>query len=166
MLHNSQSENEIEILSEELEILKHELDNERQLTKAYYQEVKLLEDELSATNRELCAALMAQKLELDDAKELAKSIAKNNNSLRESLAKLISAIYGSPVKPDQVGGIYKSRSTISHLINDECDRIVAKSIELKEQSALLKTNCKELGARFVEFKAHYLKLMTRLQSDK
>lgn len=64
MSHNSQIENEIEILCEELETLKHELDNERQLTKAYYQEVKLLEDELRATNRELCAALMAQKLEL------------------------------------------------------------------------------------------------------
>ena len=98
-------EDTIELLSEQIESLKQQLRCECELTEVYLRELRDTERELRYANLELCAACMLETLGLDEAKELASSIVKSNKSVGESLAKLLSAIYNSPVKPSNLGYI-------------------------------------------------------------
>jgi hypothetical protein len=97
-----EKEDEILILREQLETLKQELLCECELTNFYRQQLKDTEDELRSTNQELCNALMLDTVSLNSAKALAKTILKSEKSASESLAELLSAIYGSQVLPEEL----------------------------------------------------------------
>lgn len=99
----SESEDEVEILREQVERQKQQLRYALQLTEEYRQELELTEHELMLVQQELSTLLMSSvKLELDEAKELAKTILKSNKSASESLAELLSVIYGCEVKPEEL----------------------------------------------------------------
>ena len=98
-------EDTVELLSEQIESLKQLLRCECEVTEVYRQELRDTERELRYTNSELQTACMLETLGLDEAKEVASSIVKSNKSVGESLAKLLSAIYNSPVKTSDLGYI-------------------------------------------------------------
>lgn len=95
-------EDTVELFREQIESLKQELRCECELIEVYRQELRY-------ANSELLTACMLKTLGLDEAKEVAFSIVKSNKSVGESLAKLLSAIYNSPVKPSDLGCIERYR---------------------------------------------------------
>ncbi len=150
----SESEDEVEILREQVESQKQQLRYALQLTEEYRQELELTEHELMLVQRELCTLLMSSvKLELDEAKELAKTILKSNKSTSESLAELLSVIYGSQVKPEEFEQI-DSSITINPLKTAEANRVAAQNNEHKAMY-------KDLGVRFIGFKAHLVRSKAR-----
>ena len=140
------TQDEIKLLRDKVESLNLELRyNEQQL-----QEV---EQELKHTNYELCqlsCALAAQRLTLDEAKEIAKNILANGKPSRESLADLLSAIYLSTVKLwDLKPTIKRNPST-----RVELDKYSVDSIRFQAKF-------NELGTRFVGFKAQFARLKAK-----
>lgn len=146
----SEKDAEIEFLRQQLELLKQELDCECQLTQAYRQELQDIESDLRRKEKELSTALLnLQMLELDRAKELAKSIVKSNKSVSESLAQLLSGIYNSTVEPGEFGQARSSKFRIKP--SRRSDRMTARFVELEACLG-------EFKAQFGEFKAQFDKL--------
>ena len=146
----SRKDAEIEFLRQQLELLKQELDCECQLTHAYRQELQDTEGELRRVEKELSNIPKVQRLGLDQAKELAKSIVKSNTSVSESLAQLLSGIYNSTVKPGELGRIYKSSFKIRPY--RKSDRMKATLNELEVRLGEVKAQCFEVKAQFEQFK--------------
>lgn len=147
----SDKDTEIELLRQQLELLKQELDCECQLTQAYRQEMQDTESEARRVEKELNTILELQILGLDWAKELAKSIVKSNKSVTESLAQLLGGIYNSTVQPDQLGSMtYRSRLRIRPYRRS--DRMAAKLNELEVRLGEVKAQCFEVKAQFDQLK--------------
>ena len=84
-----------EIVKEQVETLKQKLHHQDQ-------ELQEIEQELRLTNRELYVALSGQSLTLAQAKKLAQNILVSEQPASQSLAKLLSAIYSSPIGTDEL----------------------------------------------------------------
>lgn len=95
-------EQEAEILREQVETLKQELQYECQLGEQYQQEIVCTNLEMSIINRELQEVHRLEKLKLDEAKRLAQNLLFNHKSTSESLAELLSAIYDVSVTAEQL----------------------------------------------------------------
>ncbi|MBD2004756.1 MULTISPECIES: hypothetical protein [Cyanophyceae] len=161
--YRTEIEDAVELLQEQVESLKQEL---------HYKELELqeIQQELIFTNQELCAALTVKQLTLDEAKELAKSILASQNITGESLSELLSAIYGTPVKADELQQI-DTASSITCLTNAEPNNapnplrggeLRAKFTSLAEQSDKLQARSNKLRQQANEVKAHSRKLKTQL----
>ena len=103
------AENQIELLHEQIELLHEQIEFWRKLVESLNlelhdkeQQLQAIEQELNYTNKELCSALMFERVNLAEAKELSKTILKNNKSASQSLADVLSAIYGR-VRASQSG---------------------------------------------------------------
>lgn len=102
MVDNTSLEKRVFFLTQEINELKEMLSYERQLKAESDQEIQAMQADLKATNNELCNLLATQRLELDEAKELAMSIIASNKSVGESLAELLSSIYGIPASSSEL----------------------------------------------------------------
>ncbi|MBD1905816.1 hypothetical protein NDI37_09320 [Funiculus sociatus GB2-A5] len=156
-------EDAVELLQEQVESLKQEL---------HYKELELqqIQQELIFTNQELCAVLTVKQLTLDEAKELAKNILASQNITGESLCELLSAIYGTPVKADELQQI-DTASSITRLTNAHPNNapdplrgseLRTKFTSLAEQSDKLQARSNRLRQKANEVKAHCRKLKTQL----
>lgn len=86
---------ERELLQEQVLTLQLELaERDRQL--------QALEQELKVTNHDLSVALCLPCLSLTSAQELAKQILASNKSVHDSLAELLSGVYGLPVRSQDI----------------------------------------------------------------
>ena len=121
---NSQDENQL--LREQVDTLKLELSYQSQ-------QLQEIQQELSNTNHDLCTALMAERLTLDEAKELAKEIVITQKPIRESLAQLLSAIYISPVESGELGCIPKPTLADRSRFSSEVNKFNERFDELKTQ---------------------------------
>lgn len=95
-------EHTVELLREQVETLKQELQYEREIVKEYHQELLCTNLEMSTINRELQELRRLERLKLDEAKRLAQNILANHKSTSESLAELLSAIFDFLVTADQL----------------------------------------------------------------
>ena len=95
-------EQEAEILREQIDTLKQQLQNERQLVEEYRQELQFASAEMLLLNKEVQNTYSVERLELDEAKRFARRILSSRQLTSESLAKLLSAIYGVVVTDDQL----------------------------------------------------------------
>jgi chromosome segregation ATPase len=156
-------EDAVELLQEQVESLKQEL---------HYKELELqqIQQELIFTNQELCAVLTVKQLTLNEAKELAKNILASQNITSESLCELLSAIYGTPVKADELQQI-DAASSITRLTNAHPNNapdplrgseLRTKFTSLAEQSDKLQARSNRLRQKANEVKAHCRKLKTQL----
>jgi len=156
-------EDAVELLQEQVESLKQEL---------HYKELELqqIQQELIFTNQELCAVLTVKQLTLNEAKELAKNILASQNITGESLCELLSAIYGTPVKADELQQI-DTASSITRLTNAHPNNapdplrgseLRTKFTSLVEQSDKLQARSNRLREQANEVKAHCRKLKTQL----
>ena len=156
-------EDAVELLQEQVESLKQEL---------HYKELELqqIQQELIFTNQELCAVLTVKQLTLNEAKELAKNILASQNITGESLCELLSAIYGTPVKADELQQI-DTASSITRLTNAHPNNapdplrgseLRTKFTSLAEQSDKLQARSNRLREQANEVKAHCRKLKTQL----
>lgn len=91
-----------ELLYEQVESLEQELQNKDQIVEQYQQELSCTISEMSIVNSELQHVFSLKTLETDEAIQLAQYILSSNKSTKESLAGLISAIYGILVAADQL----------------------------------------------------------------
>lgn len=91
-----------ELLREQVETLRQQLEYERQIVEQYQQELLCTNDEMSIINKELQNALRLEKLKLDKAMRLAQHLSSSHQSTSESLAELLSAIYGVLVTADDL----------------------------------------------------------------
>ncbi len=95
-------EHTVELLREQIETLNQELQYERQLVEEYAQELAYTHSEMSMLNYELQNVFRLEKLKVDKAKLLARSILSSDKSTSESLAELLSGIYGILVTADDL----------------------------------------------------------------
>jgi predicted nucleic acid-binding Zn-ribbon protein len=95
-------EHTVEILREQIETLNQELQYERQLVEEYAQELTYTHSEMGMLNHELQNVSRLEKLKVDKAKLLALSILSSDKSISESLAELLSGIYGILVTADDL----------------------------------------------------------------
>lgn len=124
------------------------------------QELQEAEQELVYTNRDLCNALILEGVCLETAKELAKTILKSKKSVSESLAELLTAIYGSSVRSEELEQIDNSNITMP-LKSSDANRIVTNSKELGKRSKQLQVHYIKLGSQFISFKASRIKFKAR-----
>ncbi len=128
-----EKESEILLLHKQLEILKQELYCECELAQVYVRELNRTGRELGQIKNELSNVLALQRLGLNQAKELAKSIVQSNTSVSESLAHLLGAIYNSTVNPGELARTEKPSLTIKPALGFDRLRTV---ITLKIPSGL------------------------------
>ncbi len=95
-------EQTIEILQEQIETLKQELQYEQQLVEEYDQELRYTHSEMSVLNCEVQNLYNLEKLNFAKAKFFAQSILNSDKSISESLAQLLSGIYGVLVTADDL----------------------------------------------------------------
>ncbi|KAF3887666.1 MULTISPECIES: hypothetical protein [Nostocales] len=158
---NSDDSKEIESLREEVEFLHELVDSLQLLLLNVEQQLQEVSSELVETNRELMTAFSTQlyaHLKFEDAKKLASTLLTSKKSARASLAELLTAIYGLKVNPDELSQTDKLSTRVNSLNYDALHKMLARSKELKAQSKQLRVTYKEVGARFITFKAHYKKL--------
>lgn len=150
--------------SEQIELLREQVEFYRELVESLNlqlcdceQEQQELEQELAHTNEDLCDALMSAQICLKEAKELAKTILKSKKSVSEFLADLLSAIYGSVVRPEELE--IDQANITTPLSSTAPNPIILKSRELRENSKQNREYFNELGVRFVGSQANYMKFM-------
>lgn len=155
------AQDEINLLREQLEFSR-ELTESLKLESRYKdRQLQEVEQELKYTNHDLCTALMLEQVCFEEAKELAKTILKSKKPVSQSLAELLSAIYGSTVKIEEVEQIDRSSITIMPLKSAEANMTVTNSRNLKERSEKLSVQYKEIGFRFVGFQGRFLGFKAR-----
>ncbi len=150
----------VKLLCEQIETLK-------QLLQLQQLELYQIQQELNYTNKELCAALNAEWLTLEEAKELVKKILVSKKPYSQSLAKLLSAIYNSTVKASELDQIdeanftamktglenpwrtqFEAAKTTLTLVRKQGNEIRMKSRILREQACEVKTQSREVKAQF------------------
>lgn len=89
-------------LYEQVDSLEQELQYNAQIVEQYQQELMCTISEMNIVNNELQHVLSLKTLEVDEAIQLAQNILSSNKSTSESLADLISAIYGVLVTAAQL----------------------------------------------------------------
>lgn len=116
MLENQQERQQAEAIANAgIELLREQLEFYREIVESLKlerlnqkQELQELEQELAYTNRNLCDALKLERVCLEEAKALAKTILKSKKSVSKSISELLSAIYHSPVRLEELEHIDKS----------------------------------------------------------
>lgn len=167
-------EEEIEILYEQGESLKQLLHHENQLTNYYMQELDTTNQELEWMNDEISNLIKSKRLTLDEALELAKSIAGKNKSVSESLDELINAIYKYPVEINEFEEIDDlSVRSESNKVVAQGHEIQAQSVEIRANSSQIKTESykitalsRELKVGSREIKVHSHEVRNRLRCNK
>ncbi|MBP5976359.1 hypothetical protein HW132_27425 [Brasilonema sp. CT11] len=150
------NQNDIEFLRSQVECLPKLMENQNQYLHHKKQELQEIEQELTATNHELHTIFSKEclpRLTLSEAKEQASIILKSDKSLSESLAELLGAIYGVPVKLEKLKEIEELSLRTNDLATSVDNEIVAKSKEVRARSKQLKAQYNELGCRLVALKA-------------
>lgn len=151
------AENQIELLHEQIELLHEQIEFWRKLVESLNlelhdkeQQLQAIEQELNYTNKELCSALMFERVNLAEAKELSKTILKNNKSASQSLADVLSAIYGSQVQPEELEQI---DNTSMPLKTADANVIINNLRQIRANSKAIKAQFNELGSQFVMLQA-------------
>lgn len=147
-------------LQDTIEILQEQLESLNQLLLYKELEIQEMEQELLSTNQELCSALSLECLTLEEAKELAKKILASQKPTGECLAELLSAIYGSSVKADELEPIDTSfakplKIDLSDAIINEYKANIAQCAALREKNSKIQAQCKILRYRSGEIRARY-----------
>jgi hypothetical protein len=160
----SEIEHTVELLCEQVETLKQLL---------YHKELELqdIKQELHDTNEDLYAALNSPWLELDEAKELVKEILVSKKPIAETLATLLSTIYNSTVKPEELGHKEQSNSLkpVSStpdnfiFINNKAHQtkitmLIKQATEIRAKSKLLREQSREVQAKSKELKVLFMEL--------
>ncbi|KAB8319992.1 hypothetical protein SD81_009455 [Tolypothrix campylonemoides VB511288] len=165
----SEIEDTVELLCEQIETLK-------QLLLYKQLELEEIKQELRYTNEDLCAAVNCEWLTFDEAKQLVKQILVSKKPIGENLAKLLTAIYNSRVKPSELEQIHNSYSIKPSLtesnncISTHLDALKTKAMELRKQAAetrarsrmlreyarLIQAHSREVKAEFNEVGIHFI----------
>lgn len=153
--------------SEEVEFMREQVQSQKLYLQYLEQQLQQLQKELSYTeqeveymNSELCSLFSSLPMTLDQAKESAKTILASRKPTRESLAQLLSTIYGSIVEPWELG-VRESPPPMNSApkIKAELDAFSARRKQLKAEMLQLK-------ALFASFKIHVDSLLVeRDKSD-
>ncbi|WP_206756644.1 hypothetical protein [Aerosakkonema funiforme] len=158
-------EDTIEILRQQIEMLNQELrGKELQLQE--------LEQELSFTNEQLCA-YSSQQLTFKEAKELAKYLLASQKSSSESLAELLSAIYGYYVKGNDLKPTNRpsyitpvKNAVDGEFYREEKFKILQLREQLKENRKQIKYQVNRLKETYNRVKSSYNKLQAQLARQK
>jgi hypothetical protein len=159
-------------LQEQIEILQEMVENQNRYLDYLQQQLLVLTQELTDANQQMeyfnqeiqdmysqgCAALNSKNLTLDGAKEIAKTILASEKSTIDSLALLLSEIYGSPVESWEL----EQRQTPSPI---ELNPTIRNDIDGFDASEKLRLQCTKLGIRFVALKARFNKLKAQHQEQ-
>lgn len=120
-------------------------------------ELKVCYQELNYTNQELCESLKSEHLTPAEAKELAKTFSEREEPTREALAKLLSAIYGLPVKPWELQSRLMATVMPNPIAKNEAGS-PCKPIQLSAEAVRLKVECERLAARFASLRSQMIRL--------
>ncbi len=104
---------------------------------------------------ELRTALSRERLTLEQAKELAKTILASEKPPRESLAQLLSAIYGETVEALELGQRQMQPLKISHSRMADLERFFAERTSWNAQVNEFRTEVVEFRDRVARLKAQY-----------
>jgi len=154
---------EVEILREQVEFLREQIDSLHQLVERLdldllnkQQQIQALEQELAQTNKELCHALTPHQQEITKVKQLAQQIGQRQQSISESLAALLNAIYGCAILAKELE-VEETILKTAPLPNMVAQQILDNSKELRIHSQQLSSQSKELGFQFIGNKDSFMK---------
>ncbi len=131
-------EDKIEILREQVDSLEQMLHHEHQRTDYYIQELGYTNQELEGMNEELNNLIISKTLPFDEALELAKSIVEKNQSVGESLAELLKAIYKYPDKYSVKVNEFEQIDSSS--VKGGLNKVVAETHEIQARSLKIKAD--------------------------
>ena len=180
-------------IEDTVELLYEQIETFKQLLEYKQLELEEIKQQLRYTNEDLCAALNSPWVTLDEAKQLVKQILVSKKPVNETLAKLLSAIYNSPVKPLELEQIHNSYSikpsstepnnyTSTHFdalktkttkARKQAAETRAKSRMLREyaqgiqaQSREVKAQFNEVGIQFVSSQASFMRRQAMFNQTK
>lgn len=148
----------LSVALEENQLLREQVESWRKLTQSLELELQETQQELEFTNQDLRNALKSNQLEFEQAIELAQTILKRKKSAGESLAQLLTAIYGRAIKQEELKQIESSSIRTTPLISAEVERIVDNLKEVRTRSKQLQAQYKELQFQFISFKVAFVEL--------
>ncbi|MBD3884204.1 hypothetical protein IFO70_20870 [Phormidium tenue FACHB-886] len=149
--NSAQLEAELKHLTEQNQSLKQELCAANRLLSEYRQE-------LDCTNQELNEALNTGSLSLTSARQLAKSLLDREESTKDALAAILSAVYRTPVKPWEMQPI----APITQVPLQDRSKSAVKSSALSNEAAQYKEHYESLTAKFAALKAQLVRLEAEL----
>lgn len=149
--NSAQLKAELKRLTEQNQYLKQELCAANKLLVEYRQE-------LDYTNQELNDALNMGSLSVTDARQLAKRLLNREESARDALAVMLSAIYRTPIKPWEL----QPTSPITQVPVQDRNGSAAKLPALSDKAAQFKERYESLAARFAALKAQRTRLEGKL----
>ncbi|KAB8318027.1 hypothetical protein SD81_022665 [Tolypothrix campylonemoides VB511288] len=166
---------EIKFLREQVEFLCELVESQNLILQEKEEQLEEVQEELKATNEDLHIAwvdascpfwgnLHLENLEyltLLEAKELAKTFLTSETLKSESVAELLTLIYRQKMKLEELKQTDKSNLQRNSLNNDVNDEIIARSREVRTHSKRLREGYKELGCRFLTFKAIFTEINVR-----
>ena len=161
------AENQIELLREQIEFWRKLVESLDLELHDKEQQLQATEQELNSTNKELCSALMFERVNLAEAKEMSKTILKNNKSASKSLADLLSAIYDSHVQPEELEQIDNTsmplKTADANVINNSklvmatskvsVNEVINNSRKIRAKSKAIKAQFNQVGSQFVMLQA-------------
>ncbi len=152
---------EIELLHEQLEFSREQIETLNLQLGYKEQELEQIEQELTHTNRDLSNAVIFQKVEYGEARQLAQKILNSNKSASESLAQLLTAIYGCATPPEELEHLDSLSIITNSSTSAETDQIVARLKEVKARSKQLYSQYKDLHFQFANLKNTFVKVKAR-----
>lgn len=124
------------------------------------QELKECYQELMYTNESLVDALRAERLTPKQAREVAETLLEENEPAREAMVRLLNVIYGSTLKPWQLGhGRYAGTNPNAAKISS----LSSKQVQLSPELARLKSQFEQFKAQFMALKSQSARL--KVQQD-
>jgi FtsZ-binding cell division protein ZapB len=164
---------EIKLLREQVEFLHELVESQNLRLQQKEEQLQEVEEELKAVNEDLRNALWLdgsrpfwgdfhleylEHVTLFEAKELAKTILASETPTSEFVDELLTLIYRQKMKLEELKQTDKSNLQTDSAKNALKDKIIANSHQLRTQSKHLHERYKELGYRFITFKASFTKI--------
>ncbi|BAZ13702.1 hypothetical protein NIES4071_55420 [Calothrix sp. NIES-4071] len=128
-------------------------------------ELQATQQELNCTNQDLVAALKPDILTLAEAKELAKNILLNKDSISEYFAKLLSGIYNSTVEASELAPINKYNN-IENNLNAQLNKLTSINKAFQEQTTVFKSESLSIKNRVADLQAKSKDIIARTASLK
>lgn len=160
---DSESNEELFAVREEVEFLRQLIETQASHIHFLQEELVEVHQELEVVNDELGKTIMSG-VSFEEAKAVAKTMLNSQEFSSELVENLLNIIYGLSSQPEDLKQRVKFDIQMSQVNNQLANKVVMQSQELRKNSEQMRNQYKELGCRFVAFKASLNKIQKELNN--